>query len=40
MQKVYSSDEWLAEVYMKTYYSKLTEDDFEQTVRDTKLLRW
>ena len=34
MQKVSSSDEWLAEAYMKTDYSKLTEDDFEQTVRD------
>lgn len=27
-------DEWLCEAYMKTDYSKLTEDDFEQTIRD------
>lgn len=27
-------DEWLAEAYMKTDYSKLTEKDFEKTIRD------
>lgn len=28
------NDEWLCEAYMKTDYSKLTENDFEQSVRD------
>ncbi len=27
-------DEWLAEAYMKTDYTSLTQDDFEKTVRD------
>lgn len=27
-------DEWLAEAYMKTDYSTLTEEDFEKTIRD------
>ena len=27
-------DEWLCEAYMKTDYSNLTQDDFQQTVRD------
>lgn len=27
-------DEWLAEAYMKTDYTKLTQDDFEKSVRD------
>lgn len=27
-------DEWLCEAYMKTDYSKLTQDDFQQTVND------
>lgn len=27
-------DEWLAEAYMKTDYSMLTEEDFEKTIRD------
>lgn len=27
-------DEWLCEAYMKTDYSTLTENDFEQTIRD------
>ena len=34
LKKVSANDEWLAEAYIKTDYSKLTEDDFEQTVRD------
>lgn len=33
-QAVSHSDEWLAEAYMKTDYSKLTQEDFEKTVRD------
>lgn len=28
------SDEWLCEAYMKTDYSKLTEEDFQQTLND------
>ena len=28
------NDEWLCEAYMKTDYSKLTEDDFKQSVKD------
>jgi len=27
-------DEWLAEAYMKTDYTKLTQDDFEKSLRD------
>lgn len=34
MQKVTWEDEWLAEAYMETDYTKLTEEDFEQTLRD------
>lgn len=31
---VTNEDEWLAEAYMKTDYSTLTEEDFEKTIRD------
>lgn len=34
VRKVTSDDEWLAEAYMETDYSNLTESDFEQVVRD------
>lgn len=34
IQCVTADDEWLCEAYMKTDYSKLTQNDFEQTVRD------
>lgn len=34
MQKVSGDDEWLCEAYMQTDYSKLSEADFEKTVRD------
>ena len=34
VMKVKASDEWLCEAYMKTDYSKLTAQDFEQTVRN------
>ena len=34
IQCVTADDEWLCEAYMKTDYSKLMQDDFEQTVRD------
>lgn len=33
-QSVSDSDEWLCEAYMKTDFSKLTQKDFEKTVRD------
>lgn len=32
--KVDGGDEWLCEAYMKTDYSKLTEQDFQQTIND------
>ena len=32
--KVNGNDEWLCEAYMKTDYSKLTEQDFQQTIND------
>ena len=28
------NDEWLAEAYMKTDYSKLSQDDFQQTLNN------
>ncbi|MCL2373677.1 MAG: SAM-dependent methyltransferase [Treponema sp.] len=34
LQAVNHDDEWLAEAYMKTDYSALTQADFEKTVRD------
>ncbi|QRG86510.1 class I SAM-dependent DNA methyltransferase [Bulleidia sp. zg-1006] len=34
MKKVTWKDEWLAEAYMETDYTKLTVDDFERTIRD------
>jgi len=34
LQAVKHDDEWLAEAYMKTDYSTLTQADFEKTVRD------
>ena len=34
IKKVTYNDEWLCEAYMKTDYSKLTANDFEQTIRD------
>lgn len=34
MKKVNYEDEWLAEAYMETDYSKLTAIDFERTIRD------
>ena len=33
-KEVTAKDEWLAEAYMETDYSKLTEKDFEKTIRD------
>ena len=34
VQRVTSEDEWCAEAYMETDYSKLTEDDFLQTINN------
>lgn len=34
MQTVSNEDEWLCEAYMKTDYSKLCEDDFQQTLNN------
>jgi type I restriction-modification system DNA methylase subunit len=34
MRKVTFEDEWLAEAYMETDYSTLTQDDFQNTVND------
>lgn len=34
MHKVNYEDEWLAEAYMETDYSALTQDDFQRTVND------
>ena len=32
--KVSDNDEWLCEAYMKTDYTKLTEQDFQRTIND------
>lgn len=34
MQAVTGKDEWLAEAYMETDYSTLSESDFQQTIND------
>ena len=34
LQSVSASDEWCAEAYMETDYSKITEADFIKAVRD------
>ena len=34
LQKVTVEDEWCAEAYMETDYSKITREDFEQVVRN------
>ena len=33
-QKVNGNSEWLCEAYMKTDYTKLTEQDFQKTIND------
>ena len=33
-QSVTGEDEWLCEAYMKTDYTKLTEDDFQKTINE------
>lgn len=39
MQAVTADDEWCAEAYMETDYSRLTREDFEKVVRDYALFR-
>ena len=34
MAEVDGDDEWLCEAYMKTDYSKLTQDDFQNTLNN------
>ena len=34
VKKISHEDEWLAEAYIKTDYSKVTKDDFEETIRN------
>ena len=33
-KKVTANDEWLAEAYMKTDYTKLSEQDFQRTINN------
>lgn len=39
VKSVTASDEWCAEAYMETDYSKITRDDFEKVVRDYAVYR-
>lgn len=39
MHKVSAADEWCAEAYMETDYSKITQEHFERTVRDYAIFR-
>ncbi len=39
MQKVSHEDEWCAEAYMETDYSRIREDDFEQVVRNYAIFK-
>lgn len=39
MQKVDAADEWCAEAYMETDYSKISQDDFEKVVRNYAIFR-
>ena len=39
MQKVNALDEWCAEAYIETDYSKLTQADFESVVRNYAIFR-
>jgi type I restriction enzyme M protein len=39
LQKVTADDEWCAEAYMETDYSKITHAEFESTVRDYAIFR-
>ena len=34
MQAVAGADEWLAEAYMETDYSTVTQDDFQRTINN------
>jgi hypothetical protein len=39
LQRVTSDDEWCAEAYMDTDYSKITREDYESVVRDYAIYR-
>ena len=39
MQYVSAQDEWCAEAYMETNYSKLTQNDFEEVVRNYAIFK-
>jgi hypothetical protein len=39
MQTVTAADEWCAEAYMETDYSKLTQSDFELVVKNYAMFR-
>ena len=39
MQAVTAADEWCAEAYMETDYTKLTQADFERVVRNYAIYR-
>ena len=39
LQRVGANDEWCAEAYIETDYSKLTQDNFEAVVRDYAVYR-
>lgn len=39
LQKVTAEDEWCAEAYMETDYSKITQETFENAVRDYAIFR-
>lgn len=39
MRKVGAKDEWCAEAYMETDYSKITQEDFERTVRNYAIFK-
>lgn len=39
MQKISDTDEWCAEAYMETDYSKITQNDFEKVVRNYAIFK-
>ena len=40
LKKVKAEDEWCAEAYMETDYTKITKRDFEQVVRDYAMFKF
>ena len=40
MKKVKATDEWCAEAYMETNYSKITRDDFERVVKNYAMFKF